>query len=351
MAKKRKKSFWYSITHQTKLDRASYLKMVNRVGMFVGIGFAASIAVFAGIAIFGGFQNVLGVIARANPYIYALAFVAVFASLLLRFVKWNYFLKVMGLKVSLRKNLAVYFSLYSMNITPGNAGRVVAAYTLNRITKIRFVNIVPIVTMDIFTDFIGFATLAILAAIYFHMYITYILLVDILLLIPFLFILNDWLYNLLKSVLRKSRFIKTFTPYGEEYFASQSKLNTPKVYAVSLFVTLPAAFLNSLTLFFALTSLGIAPSIAGSVFVYSSSTMFGMATAIPGSIGVTDGALVALVGSVFHLDASMSSAVTIMSRLADLWFSVIIGALFFFYTLRYWKPSEMELVRRGSGSR
>jgi uncharacterized protein (TIRG00374 family) len=336
----KKKSFWYGITHQTKLDKKSYLKLVRRISLFVGIGFAASLAVFFGIAIFGGFQNVLGTITHAKLYIYIFAFLSVLGSLILRFVKWNYFLKVMGLKVPLKKNLAVYFSLYAMNITPGNVGRVVAAYTLNRITKIRFINIVPIVTMDIFTDFIGFAVLAILAAIYFHKYITYIAILDIVLLLPFLFILNGWLYSFLKKLLRKSSFIKNFTPYGEEYFASQSKLNTPKVYAVSLFVTLPAAFLSSMTLFFSLLALGVIPSLSGSVFVYSSSTIFGMASAVPGSIGVTDGALVALIGSVFHLDASLASAVTIMSRLADLWFSVILGGIFFFYTLRYWNPAN-----------
>ncbi len=334
-----KKSFWYSIVHQKRLSREGYLRLVHRVSIFVGIGFAASLIVFLGIAIFGGFRDVLGIISHANFYIYSLAFVAVAGSLSLRFIKWKYFMNVLGLKLDIKKNLAVYFSLYSMNITPGNVGRVVAAYSLNRLTKIRFANIVPIVTMDIFTDFIGFAVLALLAAIYFHMFITYVVIIDIVLLLPFVFILNDWLYNVLKSLLKRSRFIKTFTPYGEEYFASQNKLNTPHVYAVSLFVTLPAAFLNSLTLFFSLLALGITPSIAGSVFVYSSSTIFGMVSAVPGSIGVTDGALVAVVGSVFKLDSTLSSAVTIMSRLADLWFSVLLGAIFFFYTLKYWTPS------------
>jgi len=338
----KKISFWYSITHQTKLDRKGYLKLVNRVYAFVGLGFAGSIAVFVGIALFGGIQNVVGVIAHANFSIYIFAFVAVLASLFLRFIKWNYYLKLLGLKLKLSKNFFVYLSLYSMNITPGNAGRVVAAYTLNRLTKIRFINIVPIVTMDIFTDFLGFATLALLAAIYFHEYITYIAILDFVLMLPFLFILNDWLYRRIKNAMKKSRFIKTFTPYGEEYFASQSKLNTPKVYAVSLLVTLPAAFFSSLTLFFSLMALGVVPSLSGAVFVYSSSTIFGMASAIPGSIGVTDGAIVALVGSVFHLTASMSSAVTIMARLADLWFSVGVGAAFFFYTLKYWKPAGIE---------
>ncbi len=338
----KKKSFWYAITHQDKLDRKGYLQLARKASLFVGAGFGVSLVVFIIIALIGGIGKVISIIISANLYIYLLAFVSVLGGYLLRFVKWNYYIKVTGLKVPIKKNLAVYLSLYSMNITPGKIGRVIAAYTLNRITKIRFVNIVPIVTMDIFTDFLGFAILALLAAIYFHRYITYIVIIDVVLLLPFAFILNDWLYNIIKNIFKKSRFIKTFTPYGEEYFHSQNKLNTSKVYLVSLIVTIPAALLNSLTLYFSLLAIGVIPYPAGTVFVYSSSLMFGMISAVPGNIGVEDGALVALTSSVFHLSTTISSAATIMSRFASLWFGIIIGAIFFFYTLRYWDPRIKE---------
>jgi uncharacterized protein (TIRG00374 family) len=336
MAKKR--SFWYSITHQTTLNREEYLKLARRVAMFVGGGFAASLIVFIIIAWVGGLGQVIKVIASARLDIYALAFVAVLGSLLLRFVKWSYYMKLLKLKVPLGKSLAVYLSLYSMTITPGQVGRVVAAYTLNRLTKIKFAKIIPIVTMDIFTDFLGFGILALLAALYFHKYVLYITLIDIVLMLPFLFILNDWLYKIIKRALKKNSFLRNFTPYGEEYFRSQNLLNAPKVYFVSILVTLPAAFLNSLTLYFALLSLGIIAPISGTVFIYSSSTVFGMVSAVPGSIGVTDGSIVALLGGILHLAPAISSAVTIMGRTADLWFGVVLGAIFFFITLRYWAP-------------
>ncbi len=340
-----KKSFWYSITHQTKLDKKSYLKLIHRVAIFVVGGCAASIIVFVLLAFFGGFFNVIGTISHAKLDIYLLAFASVLVGFLLRFIKWDYYIKLLGLKVPLRKNLAVYFSMYSMTITPGNIGRVVAAYTLNRITKIKFINIVPIVTIDIFTDFLGFAILAIVAAIYVHQYIAYIAIIDVVLLLPFLFVLNDWLYKRIKALLNRNKFIKMFTPYGEEYFASQNKLNTPKVYAISLLVTLPAAFLSSMTLYFSLMAIGVIPIISGSVFAYSTSAVFGMVTAVPGSIGVTDGSLVALVGSTFSLNAALSSAVTIMSRFADLWFGVILGTIFLLFTLRYWNPSKRKAAK------
>ena len=334
-----KRSFWYTITHQERLDRAGYVKMVRRVEVFVAGGFAVSLAVFVALALIGGIDRVSDTILGANPFIFLLAFVAVFAGYLLRFIKWDYFLKAVGLKVDLRRSFMVYLSLYSMNITPGKIGRVVAAYTLNRITRIRLAGIVPIVTMDIFTDFLGVALVALLAALYFHKFVTYVTIIDIVLLLPFAFILNSWLYNLLKRAFGRSRFIKTFTLYGEEYFRSQSKLNSPKVYLVSVLVTVPAAILNALALFFALLSIGVVPSYSGSVFVYSSSLIFGMVSGSPGNIGVTDGSLVALTSDFFHLGVSVSSAATIMARLAELWFGVAMGTVFLFYTLRYWNPN------------
>ncbi|EQD30932.1 hypothetical protein B2A_13911, partial [mine drainage metagenome] len=46
-----------------------------------------------------------------------------------------------------------------MNLTPGRIGRVVSAYTIDRVSNTHFVEILPIVSMDIFTDFLGFVVL------------------------------------------------------------------------------------------------------------------------------------------------------------------------------------------------
>ncbi|MCL4379511.1 MAG: flippase-like domain-containing protein [Candidatus Marsarchaeota archaeon] len=342
----KKKSLWYSITHQSHLDREGYIKLVRRVELFVVGGLVASIVIFLALALVGGIGMVVNVILGARPYIYALAFVAVFSGYCIRFVKWEYFLRVLGLKVGLKKSFSVYLSLYSMNITPGKIGRVVAAYTLSRITKIRLASIVPIVTVDIFTDFLGVAIVALLAALYFHRFVVYILLIDIVLLLPFAFILNRWLYNLLKRLFRRSNFIKNFTLYGEEYFRSQSRLNSPKVYLLSISVTVPAAILNAMALFFTLMAVGVVPSFSGSVFVQTSSLMFGMISGAPGNLGVTDASLAALLSSVFSLSVTTSTAATILTRLAELWFGVVLGSAFLFYTLRYWTASAVGIRKR-----
>ncbi len=333
---KRNKSLWYSITHQEELDKKGYLKLINSVSIFVIAGLIVSALVFVAIAFAGGFSNVVSVILSSNLYIYAVAIMAVFTGYMLRYVKWAYYIKRLGLKVSSWKNLAVYLSLYSMDITPGKFGRVLAAYTLNRITNIKFMNIVPIVTMDIFSDFIGTGLVALGASLYFHEYVIYVVAIDIVLLLPFAFILNKWLFNKFKKLLGKYNFIEKFTIYGEEYYASQSVLNSPKVYGVSILVTVPAAMLNAIALYFTIMALGFHISASASLLTFSSTQIFGMVSAVPGNIGVTDGALTAILSSSLKLPAAISSAATIMVRLATLWFGVAMGSAFLLYTLRFW---------------
>ncbi len=336
--KENKKSVWYIITHKQKMDRKEYLNLVHRVSIFVALGFIASFIVFFIIALIGGLGRVVNLVLSSNLYIYSLAFIAVFAGYILRFIKWNYYLKKLKVEVPLKKNFIVYMSMYSMNITPGKLGRILVAYTLNRITKKSIANLIPVVTLDIFTDFLGFAILALVTAIYFKTFIIYILIIDLALILPFLFILNDWLYKSLKKAFSKrSGLLKIFSMYGDEYFASQSKLNTKGVYIVSMLVTVPAAFLNSMALYFALYAIGIVPHIGSTVFAFSSAQLFGMVTGIPGNIGITDGALIALLHTSLSLSTGISSAITIMTRFATLWFGLILGGILLVYSFRYWK--------------
>ena len=340
--KRKKVSIWYTITHAKNISERGYKKLVNRVMGFVAVSLIFSIVVFGVIAWFGGAAKVANIIETADLLVFALALLSVFLGYLLRFIKWSYYLRKLEIHVPKKKSFMVYMSLYSMNITPGKIGRVLAAYTLNRLSNVKFTNIIPIVTLDIFTDFLGVAIVALAAALYFNKLVIYVIIVDIVLILPFAFLLNDWFFNIMRNIMKKSKFLEMFSLYGDEYFASQSKLNNYKVYGVSLALSIPAAVLNCFALVFSIIALGGALHIPGSVFIFSTSQILGMVSTLPGNIGVTDGALVALISSTFGLSTAYSSAATIMTRIASLWFGVIIGMIFLFYTFRYWKKKKVK---------
>ncbi len=339
--KKRRESVWYAITHPRKLGSVEYLRLINRVRIFVAAGLLISIFVFLVLAWLGGINKVVDTILSSDFYLYGAAFLVVFLGFALRFVKWSYYLKQFKLKVPLHRSILVYFSLYAMDITPGQIGRMIAAYALSKISDSEIVDVLPVVTMDIFTDSLGFAVLTLLAALYFNQYLLLVIAADLLLVLPtFIFLINGWFFHRTKNFMERHTIFKVFSLYGDEYFAAQSKLSRPKVYAVSLLVTIPSAFLWASALYFTFAAVGVNVPLTQSVFVFSTSQLFGMVSAIPGNLGVTDGALVALSQSYLHVAVATSYAVAIMARLATLWFGILFGSVFLFYTMKYWKIKD-----------
>ena len=321
------------------VSRKEYIKMVDRFGIFIVLGLVGSLAVFIIIALVGGLSSVITTIRHINPYIYLLAFVCVFASYIARFFKWDYLTRKLNLKVSKWKNFLVYLSTNAMNITPGGIGSIVAAYTLKKITKVKFIKIIPIITIDLFTDFFGFAIFALLISLYIGKYIIYVVILDLVLITPYLLLINPWIFNMIKAKRQKGFITKKILKNGGKYYLSQNLLNKPKTYLFSLVYTMPADFLNSMALYFSLLAFGIEPKILFSTFTFSVAQIFGMVSALPGGVGAADITFVTLLEADFHLSSTLSSAVTIMTRIGYLWFGVAVGMIALIWTLRYWKKS------------
>ena len=330
------------------IGRKKYIHMIKRLRIFAVIGLAASLGVFLLVALFGGFSNVVHTIESANMFYYFLAFVCVFLGYLARYGKWGYYMHMLGIKVKQTKSFLIYMSVYSMDITPGRIGRIIAAYTLKKITKIKFMSIVPIVTMDLFTDFFGFAILAFFTAILVGKYLIYVLAFDIILVIPFIIIINPWVFNYIKSLKKKGYLLKKLEKHGSNYYMSQNKLNKPAIYIGSLAFTVPADILNSLGLYFSLLAVGVKPKVIISLFIFATSQIFGMVSSVPGGIGVADATLIAFLKTMLGLSSTVSSAVTIMTRVATLWFGVVLGFAALAYTLNYWysKHSKRKIRKR-----
>jgi uncharacterized protein (TIRG00374 family) len=75
-----------------------------------------------------------------------------------------------------------------------------------------------------------------------------------------------------------------------------------------------------------MAGLGIDVSVARATFVYALSTLVGALLLLPGGLGGTEGSMVAMLGAdgITRHDAV---AATFLTRIATLWFAVLLGAL------------------------
>ncbi|MDE1855042.1 MAG: flippase-like domain-containing protein [Candidatus Micrarchaeota archaeon] len=324
----------------------AYNERMRRARIAVLTILGLSIGMFIVIAVLAtlneGLDKFVATLESINPLYYSAALVCVLLSTIVGFPKWDMFVKKLGIHIPWQQNFAIYQSMFSMDITPGRWGRAVVAYTINRITGLRFGKTFPAVVADILTDFLGFISVAIVTSFLVRSYTLVSIVISVLLLIPFFFIYVRAPYEWVKRKLGVWRRLRGVFKTADIYFRSSRSLDAG-TYLYAMIFTIPSVILSSLALYFVILSFGIAlaPDLIPTIlFIYTSSLLIGMVTGIPGTLGVTDAAmlgyLIAFFGSA-GLTFGIASAIIIFYRIASMWFTEGVSTGFLIYTMRYWK--------------
>ncbi len=329
-----------SIDYERRLRKASYVLLTILAAS------AAIFVVISALAILNeGVTKFVATVLRINGFYYSLALILVFSAYLLRYPKWEMYMKHLGVNIERKKNLWIYLSMYSMDITPGRWGRAIVSYTINRLTGVKFGRTFPAIVADIFTDFIGFVIICIFFSFLVHRYILESVIISLILLLPFVFLYHKGPFKFIKRKLSRFRRMRSFFEVGDLYFKNNKRLGRD-VYWYSLLYTVPSMLMNAISLYFIILSFGInlpivyIPEI---IFIFTSALLLGMITGIPANLGVTDAALLALLVAFFGgagIDFGVASVITIFSRIANVWFVELFGFLALLHTMKYWKEKK-----------
>jgi uncharacterized protein (TIRG00374 family) len=112
----------------------------------------------------------------------------------------------------------------------------------------------------------------------------------------------------------------------ERAHASMRSLLRPSLLVPATLLGATAWFAECLGFALVLHGLGIAEPVARATFVYAFSTLVGALLLLPGGLGGTEGTMVALLVS-DGAQKPLAVAATFVTRLATLWFAVLVGAL------------------------
>jgi uncharacterized protein (TIRG00374 family) len=346
---------FYDIESTQKIrSAADYEKRVRTVRhaimLLLGISFIIFIAIAAFAVVKSGVGNFIRAFHSIEPLYYIAATLVLFLGYMIRFPKWEMYMKRLGIKINRRKNLAIYLSMYSMDITPGRWGRSIVAYTINKLTGAKFSATFPAIVVDIFTDFLGFVVMLTIATVLVKGYYVITAILIVLLLIPFVFFYSSTLFNIVQGKLRRVKRLKGFFRAARLYFKNHKRMGVD-VYAYSMVFTIPAMFTNGLALYLVILSFGVhiglmyLPAV---LFIFYFTLLLGMVTGVPGALGVTDVAMATSLTLFFQsLPASyditsatalgLASVVTIFYRIISIWFVQGFGSAALTYTFKYWK--------------
>ncbi len=287
--------------------------------------------VFFGLTVYADFGKIILAIGhfewKYTPAILGFTFF----NYCLRFVKWDYYLRQVGVRgLSKADSFLAFFSGLSMVVTPGKLGEWVKCYLVKECTATPFSRTAPIVIAERVTDGLAMVVLALGGLLLFQtgwqvflaMIVASAIAVAVVRYRPFALRLI--------ALLEKVPLISKKMHQVMQFYESSHTLFSFKNLAFAVGLGVVSWFGECLALYFVFLGLGIESSwmlIIQSSFIMASSTLAGALLLLPGGLGAAEGGITGLSQLLLGMPKDLAATAALLIRVATLWFGVAVGAL------------------------
>ena len=131
-----------------------------------------------------------------------------------------------------------------------------------------------------------------------------------------------------KIKISKISFLKKFSKTFDELHESLEQMTNSKTLSKAWIISMLSGIFDILTFYFVFQSLDIQIDFISSFQYVFTSILFGSFSLIPGGLGITEGSLLALLIN-DGINFSQASASVLLIRLSTLWYSTILGFVFY----------------------
>lgn len=283
-----------------------------------------TVAAFAGLLAYGDLREVSSLLANApSPYgglAAALGLAAV--NYVLRYLRWTIYLRALDIHVSHSVSAPVFTAGLALSITPGKAGELLKSVWLNRRAGVPVSASAPAVVMERLTDVLSVGLLGLTGIVLLPTAVA--LIVGVILVMA-----------VIAGIMAASRFgsaalrLPALRRWQEPLSQSLDgfrRLMSPAMLTVAVILGALAWAAEGLALWIIVVGIGewVSPLIA--VPISAAAALVGAVTALPGGLVGFEGSMVALLRQA-GLGAPEAALATLLTRLATLWFAVLIGLL------------------------
>lgn len=251
------------------------------------------------------------------------------ANYVLRFVRWQLYLRRQGVSVPLDSSAIVFGAGLSLSITPGKLGELVKSYLLREMHDVPAPRTAPIVVAERVSDLVALLALAVIGVAAYGVDPTLVIIAGGLVVLGL--VLLAWprptrvLIDLVTSPARLQRMRAPL----HETLNGLAALCRPGPLVLATVIAIPAWGFECLGFALICEAFpGVHVELGLATVIYAGTTIAGALSFLPGGLGVTEGAMtIALVEGASKLDPSTAIAATLLTRLATLWFAVLIGVV------------------------
>jgi uncharacterized protein (TIRG00374 family) len=282
------------------------------------------------IALYGDLPQMVTVLARFRweflPLILGLALYNYFW----RFLKWQYYLRRLQIRVEWRKSLLIFISGLSMAITPGKVGELLKCYLLKRSTGEPISRTSPIVMSERLTDGIAMLGLSATGLILYRYGIELLLAFLVVVFIGLIIIQNRPIALALIGYGEKLPFLSRVAHLIRTFYESSYTLLRWRPLLLAILIGLISWLGECGALYFVFAGLGLGfgfDLFLKATFILAFSSLVGSATGLPGGLGTADGSMIGLMRLLVSPSATIGGAATLLIRLCTLWFGLGLGVL------------------------
>jgi uncharacterized protein (TIRG00374 family) len=289
-----------------------------------------TVVIYAGLSAYSDLDTLAVALHRFRWSALAVALGLSMVNFALRAVRWQYYLRWVGVRVSWFESGLVFLAGLSMTITPGKVGELFKAFLLKWTRDAPLKRTSAVIVAERLTDLLSLLILGAWGA--FGIKGGGLLGTAVLAGVASLIGLALWrrLGMFVIGVVAKLPRLATLAPKLIESYDSLHATLRPKQLMTGLVLGLGAWFAQVVALSVTVAGFADLPAlpIVRAAFVYSGSLIAGVAALLPGGIGVAEASMAGLLThvSAHAISTAQAVAITLLVRAATLWYAIALGA-------------------------
>ncbi len=295
-------------------------------GVFVTI--VLSVLVFAALSVASDLGALEASLAgfRGSALLWAVALVM--GNYVLRFLRWQYYLRHLDLVVTVPMSALVFLSGFVMSVTPGKMGEVFKSVLLYEYRGIGIARTASIVVAERLMDLVALVLLVAITSLGFPHGGTITVFGALVVLGIVLFAtvrpLSLWCFEQMATL----AMLRPIVPRLREAYEALYTLTRLRPFVVGGLLALAGWALECLATYVIVQGfVATSTSPAGAAFSYAAGTLAGALAMLPGGLGVAELGMTGLLRAVSdEITPATAAAATILVRLCTLWYGVGLGA-------------------------
>jgi glycosyltransferase 2 family protein len=248
------------------------------------------------------------------------------ANYVIRFGRWQLYLRYQQVDVPVKSSALVFGAGLSLAITPAKLGELVKSYLLREMHGIPAARTAPVVVAERVTDLVALVVIAVIGVGLYGVEPTLVAVAAGLIALGLLLLAWERPARALIDLVTRPRPTRRLRDPLHEVYAGLASLCRPKLLAIATGIAIPSWACECIGFALIVNAFpGAHIELPLAMAIYAASTIAGALSFLPGGLGVTEGGMTILLVQSSQLDQATALDATLLTRLATLWFGVLLG--------------------------